>query len=125
MIYSYTHTNGCAIKNQPFTTIILLHITEFVLRINIGNAATLDDADLADIIRKAADYVERMGTEYNRSYNVRDLNGNTVGSLGRYLTEEEDSDLTCTQQDHDEAEWGPGPDKCDRCGKPQNLEEES
>ncbi len=29
----------------------------------------------------------------------------------------------CTQQDHDEAEWGPGPDICDACGKPQDLSE--
>ena len=62
---------------------------EFVLRINLGNAAASDDADVADMLRKAADYVERMGTENNRSYNVRDLNGNTVGAMGRYLTEED------------------------------------
>lgn len=66
--------------------------TEFVLRIEIGNEATLGDANLSDIVRKVAESIAFVGITNNIHYSVRDLNGNPVGRFGRYVTEEEPED---------------------------------
>jgi hypothetical protein len=65
--------------------------TEFVLRFTVASDATLGDANAADILRKAAEYVAWSGVEDNRAYNVRDLNGNVVGRMGRYTTEDDEA----------------------------------
>lgn len=57
---------------------------EFVLRIEIGNEATLGDANLADIVERIAKDIAWKGIEDNRHFVVRDVNGNTVGRYGRY-----------------------------------------
>ena len=64
-----------------------MNTTEFVLRFDIGNDATLGDANVADILRKIANDIEHIGIEDNRHIRVRDLNGNTIGRYGRYVTE--------------------------------------
>ena len=64
--------------------------TEFVLTINIGNVATLDHADIADILKKAAKNIAFVGFQDNTHMNLRDLNGNVVGRYGRYTSEQED-----------------------------------
>ena len=63
--------------------------TEFVLKIEIANDATLGDANLADIVRKVADSIASVGITDNRQYAVRDENGNSVGYFGRFATEVE------------------------------------
>lgn len=61
--------------------------TKFTLTFEIGNDATLGDANVADIVRKVAGDIERLGLTDNRSYHVRDANGNSVGQYGRYVAE--------------------------------------
>ena len=63
--------------------------TEFVLRFDIGNDATLGDANVAEILHSVANYIENTGITDNRDYKVGDANGNTVGRYGRYVTEAE------------------------------------
>ena len=61
----------------------------FTLRIKLGNAAMQTPEDVAEALRKTAEYVEGVGSyegddEEVRWHldagNIRDLNGNTVGS---------------------------------------------
>jgi hypothetical protein len=63
--------------------------TEFILRFDIGNDATLGDAMNAVILHKAADDIAFTGITDNRRYNLRDFYGNVIGHYGRYTTEEE------------------------------------
>ena len=62
---------------------------KFVLEIQIGNEATLGDANLADILAGVAKDVAWKGVEDNRCYYARDLNGKIVGHYGRYSGEGE------------------------------------
>ena len=59
--------------------------TEFVLRIDIGNDATLGDANIADMLNLAAKYIAYIGITDNADHAVRDFNGNIVGTYGRYV----------------------------------------
>lgn len=61
--------------------------TEFVLRITIGNEATLGDSNLADILHGVAERIAFVGITDNTDVRVRDLNGNTVGRCGRYTSD--------------------------------------
>jgi len=67
--------------------------TEFVLRIEIANDATLGDANLADIVTKVAESIAHLGLTDNRAYIVRDVNGAKVGTVGRYSSEDADDDF--------------------------------
>lgn len=73
--------------------------TEFVLRINIGNEATLGDANLADMVAEVSRSINLLGMTDNRSYIVRDSNGNSVGTVGRYV-DPEDECLKCGEDPH-------------------------
>lgn len=66
--------------------------TEFVLRIDIANAATQGDANVADILRSVAEKVAFLGINDNTHYNVKDANGNEVGRYGRYSEPEPDDE---------------------------------
>lgn len=57
-------------------------MTKFVLEITMGNDAMQDGADVAGLLRDAADYLESGGT----SDTLYDYNGNKVGT---YTFEEE------------------------------------
>jgi len=94
--------------------------TEFILHITVASDATLGDANIADLLKKTADTIAFVGIPDNTHMNLRDLNGNVVGRFGRYTWEKDDETPSCTQRDHDEAEWD-GDGNCDRCGKPRQL----
>ncbi len=65
--------------------------TEFVLRIDIANDATLGDANLSDIVKSVADSIAFIGIPANNvHYAVRDINGNRVGRYGRYVSVEDE-----------------------------------
>lgn len=64
--------------------------TEFVLRFRIGNDSTLGDANVADIVAKAARDIANIGLTDNHAYILRDVNGAKVGTFGRYASDEED-----------------------------------
>jgi hypothetical protein len=52
---------------------------KFTLKINLGNAAMMDPADVAAALEETAAKLRDEGFEDGK---VRDLNGNTVGEYG-------------------------------------------
>lgn len=52
-------------------------MTEFVMRVNMDNAAFEDNGELVRILREVADKVEHL-KEF--PFNLRDINGNKVGT---------------------------------------------
>jgi hypothetical protein len=55
---------------------------EFKMRFDCDNAAFDDmpEMEIARILRATADKIEAGGVGYNRYQNVRDINGNIVGT---------------------------------------------
>lgn len=53
-------------------------MSDFTLRITLGNAAMRDGYDVAEALRVVADKVE----EGHEDGIIRDVNGNTVGTFG-------------------------------------------
>jgi hypothetical protein len=80
--------------------------TEFVLRIDIANDATLGDANLADILKKVAEEIAWVGIQDNRRFQIRDVYGNVVGHYGRFSSE-------C---DHERTRMDDGISSCLDCG---------
>jgi hypothetical protein len=62
---------------------------EFMLKIALGSDAMQTAEDVADGLRKVADYLEGTGGwDHNDAGHVRDVNGNTVG--GWVICEEDE-----------------------------------
>jgi hypothetical protein len=56
---------------------------QFTITIDLGNAEMSKPDHVVDALREIADQLEAEGPDQFASGNVRDVNGNTVGSYGR------------------------------------------
>ena len=58
-------------------------LDQFTITIDLGNAEMSKPDHVVDALREIADQLEAEGPDVFAAGNVRDVNGNTVGSYGR------------------------------------------
>lgn len=51
----------------------------FILEIEMGNDAMVNEHDIAGALTSISNELIAMGLLYHETYNIRDINGNTVG----------------------------------------------